>query len=152
MCQEVQNPSEMVGVCTRKSRQTVYSATRAEVREKNLPHRASFVVILNSAETHILVQKRSTSKETYPSYFDPCPGGVVGPSESYLENMVRELDEEMGIVIGSKLADEPVDPLFDFWFENDITRLWGRVFKMQFAGTIADLKLQVFHLMLRLVA
>ena len=131
-------------MCTRGSHLTVRAATRAEVREKNLPHRASFTLVVNSAGTHVLVQKRAALKETYPSYFDPCPGGVLGAKETYLENMMRELYEEMGIVLGSALADEPIDPLFDFWFESDISRLWGRLFKMQFSGTITDLKLQVF--------
>lgn len=138
----VQQPLEMVGLCTRESSELVGAATRAEVRERNLPHRLSFCLVLDSAESHVLVQKRVAWKETYPSYFDPCPGGVMGPDESFEKNAIRELEEEMGIIVGSALSPEPVKPLFDFWFENDISRAWGRLFKVNFKGTIDDLKLQ----------
>ena len=142
----VQQPLEMVGLCTRESSELVGAATRAEVRERNLPHRLSFCLILDGAESQVLVQKRVAWKETYPSYFDPCPGGVMGPDESFEINAIRELEEEMGIIVGSALSPKPVEPLFDFWFENDISRAWGRLFKVNFTGTIDDLKLQVFTL------
>ena len=142
----VQQPLEMVGLCTRESSEVVGAATRAEVRDRNLPHRLSFCLVLDSEESHVLVQKRVAWKETYPSYFDPCPGGVMGPDESFEGNAIRELEEEMGIIVGSALSPEPVEPLFDFWFENDISRAWGRLFKVNFKGTIDDLRLQVFRL------
>ena len=139
----VQKPLEMVGLCTRESSEVVGSATRAEVRKKNLPHRLSFCLVLDENESRVLVQKRVAWKETYPSYFDPCPGGVMGPDESFEGNAARELEEEMGIVVGSPLSPEPLEPLFDFWFENEVSRAWGRLFKVKFGGLIGDLKLQV---------
>ena len=47
----------------------------------------------------------------------------AGYGESYRDNAVRELEEEMGI----KNAD--LEELFDFWFSNDVCRLWGRLFR-----------------------
>ena len=168
----VQKPAELVGVCTRESSAVVPSAakpatkghtvptspdlrrltltilsqvrteTRATVRAQNLPHRCSYCLVVDAAQQHVLVQKRVAWKETYPSHFDPCPGGVMGPGETFEENAARELAEEMGIVTGSALAPQPPEPLFDFWFEDATIRNWGRLFKVTFEGDLADLSLQ----------
>ena len=116
--------------------------TRATVRAQNLPHRCSYCLVVDAAQQHVLVQKRVAWKETYPSHFDPCPGGVMGPDETFEENAARELAEEMGIVAGSALAPQPPEPLFDFWFEDATIRNWGRLFKVTFEGDLADLSLQ----------
>ena len=89
-----------------------------------------------------LINKEYKYCETYPSHFDPCPGGVMGPDETFEENAARELAEEMGIVTGSALAPQPPEPLFDFWFEDATIRNWGRLFKVTFEGDLADLSLQ----------
>ena len=47
-----------------------------------------------SLAQRVLVQKRVAWKETYPSHFDPCPGGVMSPTETFEENAERELAEE----------------------------------------------------------
>ena len=138
----VQKPAELVGVCTRESSAVIRTATRAEVRAKNLPHRCSYCLIVDADDRRVLVQKRVAWKETYPSHFDPCPGGVMGPDESFEENAVRELAEEMGIVVGSPLSPSAPEFLFDFWFEDASVRNWGRLLKVRFEGELGDLKLQ----------
>merc|ERR1719159_708441 len=130
----VQKPDELVGVCSRESPAVQRTAPRAEVRSENLPHRCSYCLIMDSAEERVLVQKRVAWKETYPSHYDPCPGGVMGPDETFEENAIRELEEEMGIVVGSALAPEPLVPLFDFWFEDGLVREWGQLLKLRFDG------------------
>ncbi len=50
----------------------VGAATRAEMRARNLPHRASFVFLHNAAGA-LFVQQRVAWKETYPSHYDPAP-------------------------------------------------------------------------------
>ena len=54
----------------------------------------------------------------------------MGPDESFEENAVRELEEEMGIVLGSALAPQPLEGLFDFWYEDKRIQTWGRLFKV----------------------
>lgn len=142
MSSAVQKPTELVGVCTRDSATVVSTATRGEVRAQNLPHRCSYCLIVDAKEERVLVQKRVAWKETYPSHWDPTPGGVMGPDETFEDNAVRELEEEMGIAIGSKLAPKALEPLFDFWFEDDRVRNWGRLMKVHYEGDISDLKLQ----------
>ena len=141
MTAAVQKPAEAVGVCTRESSAVVRTATRAEVRAQNLPHRCSYCLIVDRMG-RVLVQKRVAWKETYPSHYDPCPGGVMGPDETFEENAIRELEEEMGIVVGSPLSPAPLEELFDFFFEDASVRNWGRLFMVRFDGDKNDLRLQ----------
>jgi len=60
-----------------------------------------------------------------------------GFEESYEDNAVRELEEEMGIM-GACL-----ETLFDFWYSDDTCRLWGRLFRYSF---IPDAPASVFCL------
>ena len=123
------------------------------MRSRNLPHRASFIFLHNSAG-QLFVQQRVAWKETYPSHHDPAPvrspacrrvaataqrltrcfdaaqGGVVGADESYEENAAREVEEEMGVV-GAPLA-----PLFDFFFQDGVSRVWGRAFRAVYDGPL----------------
>ena len=122
------------------------------MRARNLPHRASFIFVHNSAGA-LFVQQRVAWKETYPSHYDPAPvraarqraciqrltraaaavrhqGGVVDAGESYEDNAVREVAEEMGVV-GAPLA-----PLFDFYFADAVTRVWGRAFRATYDGPL----------------
>lgn len=138
----VQKPDELVGVCTVASPVVVRAAPRQEVRAQNLPHRCSFCLIVDRAEERVLVQKRVAWKETYAGHHDPCPGGVMGPDETFEGNALRELEEEMGIVCGSTLAPQAPEPLFDFWYEDDKVRNWGRLVKVRFDGDLGDLALQ----------
>jgi isopentenyl-diphosphate delta-isomerase len=124
----VQNPKELVWVVD-ESNTVLGSATRSEMREKNLIHRCSYVMILNDNKgKELFVQKRVDFKETYPSLYDPAPGGVVGCDESYEENALREIEEEMGIS-GVELKRH-----FDFLFEDEFSRVWGRLFSCTYRG------------------
>ena len=57
-------------------------------------------------------------------------GGVVGAGESYEDNAAREIEEEMGV------RGAPCEPLFDFFFEDDATRVWGRAFRATHDGPL----------------
>ena len=77
----------------------VGSATRQEMRQGVLWHRASYVFIITD-EAHgnkLLVQKRTMKKDYCPGFFDLSTGGVVGEGEDDDLNAVREVEEEVGI-------------------------------------------------------
>lgn len=76
--------------------QFVRKATRTEVEENALLHRTSRVIILNN-ENKFLLQKRSSKKSMYPSYWDIGMAGTVIEGDSYVETAIRELKEELGI-------------------------------------------------------
>jgi 8-oxo-dGTP pyrophosphatase MutT (NUDIX family) len=76
------------------------------------------------------VQKRTLTKDVFPGYFDPAAGGVVSAGESYEKCARRELEEEMGI------RDVPLDWLFDFYYSDGQTQVWGGVFSCVHDGDI----------------
>lgn len=88
------------------------------MRAENLWHRATYVFVFTSDEK-LLVQRRTMIKDYCPGYLDPAPGGVIGAGESYAENAVRELEEEMGI------RDVPLEHVSTFKYEDDVTHCWG---------------------------
>ncbi len=109
--------------------QIIRVVPRSEMRAKRLLHRASYVIIFNSTG-EILIQKRSLQKDVYPGYFDPTTGGVVVENETYEENAVRELEEELGI------ENPKLESHFDFFFQDEKIKVWGRVFSTVYDGPI----------------
>ena len=102
---------------------------RREMRAKNLPHRSTYILVFN-AQGELYVQKRTMTKDVFPGYYDPAAGGVVLAGESYEQGAVRELAEEMGI------RDVPLTWLFDFYFADERTRVWGGAFSCVYDGEV----------------
>jgi isopentenyldiphosphate isomerase len=102
----------------------VGSSLRKEMREQGLLHRVTYLLVFSS-QGSILVQKRTSTKDWYPSHLDFAAGGVVQFGESYELSAQRELKEELGI-------SEPLKFEFKIYFEDittkPTTRSWGKVF------------------------
>ena len=96
------------------------TATRAEMRQQNFIHRASYILVFNSSGA-IFVQKRTKIKDIYPSYYDIAAGGVVQADETYEESAKRELKEELGITAALNF-------LFDNYYVNENNKVWGHIF------------------------
>lgn len=98
------------------------SAPRSVMRSENLPHRATYCLVFNS-DGRLFIQKRTATKDIYPSHWDICAGGVVLKDESYEEAAQRELSEELGV------SGVELEFLFDFFFKDETNSVWGRAFK-----------------------
>ena len=122
-------PMEEKVVIVNPANEIIDVVPRSVMRANILLHRASYVIVTNS-KGEILVQKRSDKKDLYPSYYDPTTGGVVTENESYEQNAIRELEEEVGIT-GVTLTS-----LFDIRFENEYVKVWGHVFLTSYDGPI----------------
>jgi len=72
------------------------AATRAEVHQKGLMHRAVHIFVFN-ARGEIYVQRRSASKDRHPLKLDSSAAGHVDPGETYEQTAIRELREELGL-------------------------------------------------------
>jgi 8-oxo-dGTP pyrophosphatase MutT (NUDIX family) len=107
----------------------VGAVPRREMRAKRLPHRSTYVLVFNS-RGELYVQKRTLSKDIFPGYFDVAAGGVVLAGETYEQGAERELEEEMGI------RGVPLTRHFDFYFEDEHTRLWGYAFSCVYDGEV----------------
>eukprot|EP00743_Colponemidia_sp_Colp-15_P010038 GILK01011019.1.p1 GENE.GILK01011019.1~~GILK01011019.1.p1 ORF type:complete len:181 (-),score=22.99 GILK01011019.1:201-743(-) len=104
----------------------VGSATRREMREKTLLHRATYIFVQN-CKGQLYVQKRTLTKDYCPGWFDVCSGGVLQYGETYEQNAYRELEEEMGIS-GIQLEHH-----FSFLFEKFV---WGDVWFGSYDGEV----------------
>jgi isopentenyl-diphosphate delta-isomerase type 1 len=70
---------------------------RAEVHRRGLRHRAVHVLVWNAAG-QLFLQRRSLAKDCSPGLWDSSASGHLGVGEGYDEAVVRELEEELGVV------------------------------------------------------
>jgi len=75
---------------------TIGQASRAEVHEKNLIHRAVHILAFNK-KRDCLLQKRSHLKDRHPGVWDSSAAGHLDAGEDYETAARRELQEELGI-------------------------------------------------------
>ena len=123
------NPSDEIVAIVDEQNNVIGSTPRREMRAHRMLHRSTYILVFNS-QGQIYVQKRTMTKDVFPGYFDPATGGVVLAGESYEVSARRELEEEMGI------RDVPLTQLFDFYFADERSRVWGRAFSCTYDGKI----------------
>ena len=99
----------------------VGQAPRHVMRAQGLLHRVTYIFVFND-KGELFVQKRTTSKDLYPGYYDLAAGGVVCVGESYEQSALRESREELGI------ENTPLEFHFKFFFDQENNRCWGKVY------------------------
>ncbi|WP_435606358.1 NUDIX hydrolase [Pseudomonas knackmussii] len=109
--------------------QLLGSLARAELRERGLIGRGTFILLFNSAG-QLCVHRRSLSKAVYPGYWDAAAGGMVQADESYALSASRELEEELGVG-GVELREHG-----SFFFDEPGNRLWCAVFSAVWDGPL----------------
>jgi isopentenyldiphosphate isomerase len=72
--------------------------TRREVHLTGLRHRAVHVLVYN-ARGELFLQKRSMKKDCFPGTWDSSASGHLQPSEPYDQCAVREVGEELGLIL-----------------------------------------------------
>lgn len=112
--------TELVDVVDDDDR-VIATVTRAEMRSRNLQHRAVSIAVLGS-DGRLLVHRRSHAKDVWPGMWDLAAGGVVAAGESYELAAARELEEELGVA-----ATEWTD-LGEGRFADESVKLIGRGF------------------------
>jgi isopentenyldiphosphate isomerase len=100
--------------------------TRAEMRARNLLHRAVYVLVVDGAG-RLLVHRRADWKDVWPSRWDVAFGGVAGVGETPLENARRELAEEAGV-------EAALEPLGGGRYEDGEVRVVGDAFLARSEG------------------
>lgn len=114
-------PAEELVEIVDRDNTPIGAVTRRIMRQQNLIHRASYILVFNR-QGQLFIQKRTATKDIYPGYWDLAAGGVVQAGETYLESAARELREELGVA-GGKLKH-----LFDQYFDDEHNKVWGRIF------------------------
>ncbi|MCV4343060.1 NUDIX hydrolase [Pseudomonas capsici] len=105
------------------------SLPRAELRERGLIGRGTYILLFNSAG-ELCVHQRTLSKAIYPGYWDVAAGGMVQAGESYAESAARELEEELGVGGVALQAHE------QFLFDQPGNRIWCAVFSAVWDGPL----------------
>jgi isopentenyldiphosphate isomerase len=129
MKESVMGVADEIVVIVDEHNQVVGAAPRREMRAKRLAHRSTYILVFNP-RGELYVQKRTLTKDVFPGHFDVAAGGVVLAGETYEQGAERELEEEMGI------RSIPLNRLFDFYFEDEHTRLWGCAFSCVYDGAV----------------
>jgi len=153
------NAKELICTVTADNQELVGGGLRKDMRLKNLWHRATYILVVHDQEgkvclqdqnvlprkldeTFVLVQRRSAIKDYCPLKLDPLPGGVVEYGESYRENAVREMQEEMGIDLSNNDNNNTITRLFTFPYEDNRVRVWGDCYECIYRGSIDALIMQ----------
>lgn len=76
--------------------------TRGEIHAEGLMHRAVHILVFNS-KGDLFLQKRSMSKDENPGQWDSSAAGHVDSGETYIACAIREIEEELGIILNSGL-------------------------------------------------
>jgi isopentenyldiphosphate isomerase len=72
--------------------------SRTLIHQQGLRHRSVHILIVNPHQ-QVFLQKRSPYKTHAPLCWDSATAGHLNTQETYLEAAIRELEEELGIVI-----------------------------------------------------
>lgn len=107
-------------------------ATRQEMRQRKLRHRATYVLVFNGSG-QLFVHRRTATKDVYPWFYDVAIGGVVTAGESYDAAAERELAEEIGV------RGVALRCMLPFRYEDDANQVNGMVYSCTYDG---PLKLQ----------
>jgi isopentenyldiphosphate isomerase len=93
---------------------------RSQVHRLGLKHRATHVLVFNS-RGEVFLQKRSMHKDRQPGVWDSSASGHVDSGEDYDACAIRELREEIGLVVA-----QPLERLFklDACAETDQEFVW----------------------------
>ncbi len=76
--------------------QVLEQLPRSVVHARGLLHRAVSIFVFNSAG-ELFLQKRTATKDEFPSCYTSSASGHVSAGETYDETAPRELQEELGI-------------------------------------------------------
>lgn len=94
--QTTDNQKELFIVVDEKDKIVGYKTRYECHHDKNLIHRGVGVVLFNS-KGEIAFQKRSQTKDHYAGLYTLTASGHVSKGESYLQAVIRELKEEVGV-------------------------------------------------------
>ncbi|WP_294565115.1 NUDIX domain-containing protein [uncultured Succinatimonas sp.] len=87
--------TELVDIVN-ENNEVIDTVFRKEMRQKHLPHRASYIAYCDR-QNRFLVEVRTLTKDYAPGLLDACIGGVIDSGENFAKAARRELLEEVGV-------------------------------------------------------
>ena len=134
------NDNELVDGFDKNNNLILKKISRKEIRnKKDLIKRAVDLFIVDK-NNNILLEKRSKYKKSFPSKLSKTCGGCVSSGEEIFESLIREVKEEIGIILKKNYLDKKIKPnLFQFSKnENE----WNYCYFLKLDLTKKDLKIQ----------
>ncbi len=117
--QELKNQkNELLDVLNENGIFTGRVATRGEVHQKGLWHRAIIVALIND-DNKVLIQQRSQKKEKFPGLWDLSVAGHLPAGQDSVSCAAAEVMEEVGTMLPKKV--QLVDFRFMLSFRNQIS-------------------------------
>lgn len=86
---------------------------RSEIHKKGLWHRAIVVAIINE-NNQLLLQQRSNNKEKNPGMWDISVAGHISAGQDSLSAAVREINEEVCIMLGYRTEIKDFRYMYSF--------------------------------------
>ena len=174
------NATEKVCTVTAENVPTPNGHLRSQMRLQKLWHRATYIIVRHIEEsndnndnndndeskdnmdswyddddddddnTFLLIQRRSNIKDYCPGKLDPTPGGVVGYNESYQDNAIREIEEEMNIQVDIESSDatssingkNTITRYFTFPYQDEKVKVWGELYEVIYRGSLSNIVIQ----------
>lgn len=102
-------------------------------REMRDWHRTTHIWIINS-DKEVLCQQRSLSKDKNPGLWQSYFGGHLKSGQTYEQNAVEELAEEIGLKV------DPKDLIPVYIKKSDEARHFGQVYLLKWNSELKDLK------------
>ncbi|CAD8109174.1 unnamed protein product [Paramecium primaurelia] len=124
-------------IIVNEKNEIIGQSKRKEMRQQKLIHRATYIFVLQTKTNKLFIHKRSQEKRYCPGYFDACFGGVVAINETYESNATKEIHEEIG------LQNVNIIPKNEFYYEDQISKIWGKIFFLYFDGEANQLTPQI---------
>ena len=95
---------EIIDIVDENGIPTGETIDRALAHKTGVRHRTTHVWIVRKKEDRIqiLLQKRSKNKDSFPGCYDISSAGHIPAGDEYAESGLRELEEELGLVIEEK--------------------------------------------------
>lgn len=90
---------ERLDVLTKSGEKTGISKPRGEVHRDGDYHRAVHVWIFVESTQQLLLQRRSSCKDSWPDLWDISSAGHISAGDSSLITARRELEEELGVTL-----------------------------------------------------
>ncbi len=97
------HPMELFDVLDERGERTGVVRERGVAHQDGSAHGTAHVWVVRRIPEggyDLLVQKRSSGKDSYPGCWDISAAGHVSAGDDYLESAIRELGEELGITAG----------------------------------------------------
>lgn len=92
---------ELIDELDENGNKTGKIVTRTQIHKQGLWHRIIVVSIIDK-NGHLLMQQRSHNKDSNPSKWDVSVAGHVSSGQTSIETALREVSEELGIVINEE--------------------------------------------------